>query len=344
MSKGNLFLGMGRGKVGDVVFSRQNGEQVTRVRNRSPRNPQSPLQLLQRVVLKTCASAYSLMQDITDHSFQGLQEGTRNQSRFMALNVQKLRTLLADEINSGEAEDIFTSSKTNFSRKGNNLAELNSYIISEGTIARLPYRLFSSGSDTALVLSSIATTVGMDATYQQVVDALGLQIGDQLTFLVFAADDSEAAGLNGRDGKFVAMSYARVILEPANGDMTEKFLTLPTGETFPVINQPNEKNDGDLIFQFSTGTPVGGSGQTSLLLFDDINITDAGRGTGLIPAGKAVIASRYNGGVWERSGAEILVPTAAAAHAYDWDVDTLGDAIQSYLSSTNSSLYLNQSE
>ena len=28
MSKGNLFLGFGRGKVGDVVFSRLNGEQV----------------------------------------------------------------------------------------------------------------------------------------------------------------------------------------------------------------------------------------------------------------------------------------------------------------------------
>ena len=47
MSKGNLFLGFGRGKVGVVVFSRLNGEQVTRARNRSPRKPKYPLQLLQ---------------------------------------------------------------------------------------------------------------------------------------------------------------------------------------------------------------------------------------------------------------------------------------------------------
>lgn len=46
--KGNLFLGMGRGSVGDVVFSRVNGQQTARARNRKPNNPRTQSQMVQR--------------------------------------------------------------------------------------------------------------------------------------------------------------------------------------------------------------------------------------------------------------------------------------------------------
>ena len=91
MAKGNLFQGMGRGKVGDVVFSRLNGQQIARVRNRNPKNPRTNAQLYQRAIMATVMQAYSAGIAIFDHSFQGKEVGAQNQRRFMALNAKLLR-------------------------------------------------------------------------------------------------------------------------------------------------------------------------------------------------------------------------------------------------------------
>ena len=48
MAKGNMLQGMARGSVGDIVFSRTKGQQVARVRNRRPTNPQTNMQMRQR--------------------------------------------------------------------------------------------------------------------------------------------------------------------------------------------------------------------------------------------------------------------------------------------------------
>lgn len=99
MAKGNLFQGMGRGKVGDVVFSRLNGQQISRVRNRNPKNPRTNAQLYQRAIMATVMQAYSAGIAIFDHSFQGKEVGAQNQRRFMSLNAKLLRSQIAADIN-----------------------------------------------------------------------------------------------------------------------------------------------------------------------------------------------------------------------------------------------------
>ena len=99
MAKGNLFQGMGRGKVGDVVFSRLNGQQISRVRNRNPKNPRTNAQLYQRAVMATVMQAYSAGMEIFNHSFQGKEVGAQNQRRFMKLNAKLLRSQIAADIN-----------------------------------------------------------------------------------------------------------------------------------------------------------------------------------------------------------------------------------------------------
>lgn len=328
MSKGNLFLGFGRGKVGDVVFSRQNGEQVTRARNRAPRNPQSPLQLLQRSVMKTSSLAYSLMQDICNHSFQGYAEGTECQSRFLQLNVEKFRNQLADEINSGEAEDIMYSTKCNFAGRSTSQPEINTYVISEGTLP--PMNVTSDGTTgIALSFGAADLAAAKAMTYQQVVDYLGLLQGDQLTFVTAAIDDfSEATAL----GKFVAFAYARIILEPANGDMSTTFFDADGN-----VNSPNAKNQGPVTM--SAGPVRSGSNPKYGLVvsFNGMSVVQA---SAKMSAYAACIVSRLSGGVWSRSNASLK---SVATPYFDTDVDTLGDAVQSYLVGANSSLYLNQS-
>lgn len=317
MSKGNLFLGFARGKVGDVVFSRQSGEQVARARNRSPKNPQSPLQMLQRVVLKTNSTAYSMLQPICNHSFQGRQEGTENQSRFSEINIAAMRRQLRDVINSGDPEEILQSTEYNFAGKYSSLAQIRPYVISEGTLPVLGYGI--SRNIGQLTIPSFAATF----TYSQVVDALGLQQGDQLTFIGLTTNDLADA----ETSEFNGLKYARVILEPSDGDMTKTFLTAGEGGAYS-INTPNPKNDGDVSFGVESGL---------------LEVTFAGTAAASANtlAGFAVIASRLAGGVWARSTQSVVL---AADLAQDHNIGYLYDAIYSFLTAANSSLYLNQAE
>lgn len=101
MARGNLFLGQGRGKVGDIVFYRQDGEQITRTRNRHPRNPRTEPQLYQRAIMGTVTAAYKAGKQIFDHAFQGLSVGAPNQREFLRQNARLLRSLIADDIAQG---------------------------------------------------------------------------------------------------------------------------------------------------------------------------------------------------------------------------------------------------
>lgn len=329
MSKGNLFLGFARGKVGDVVFSHTNGEQVTRARNRSPKNPQTPLQLLQRVVMKTSSTAYSLLQAIADHSFQGYAEGTPNQSRFTKRNVDLLRSRLADEINSGDADVIISSTKANFASKNSAGAEFNAYLVSEGTIAPVPV-VFASGFYALMNFGSLTGKTQQTLTYQDVVDGFGLQRGDQLTFLMLSVDDTEA----GVAGYFNSFQYARVILDPSDGDMTSTFFN------GAGINKPNGRNEGDVQLLFTNE-----QGSAPRMMFFSPTMTDGSGGSAEIAAG-TVIVSREAGSQWLRSTQRLVLrpsDVSVAGHlAYDHEVDLLGDAVLSYMSEANSSLYLNQ--
>lgn len=96
-----MFQGMARGRVGDVIFTRKNGQQVSRVRNRSPKNPKTNAQLYQRAVMATMMQAYSAGKAIFDHSFQGYPVGGDNQNRFMALNNKLLRAAVAADVANG---------------------------------------------------------------------------------------------------------------------------------------------------------------------------------------------------------------------------------------------------
>lgn len=334
MAKDNLFLGFGRGKLGDLVMYRQNGTQVTRARNRSPKNPQTALQLLQRVLMKTSSVAYSLMQDIVNHSFQGRSEGTECQSRFTALNIAEMRRRLADIINSGDPEEIYTSSEANYAAKSASLAEMNPYVVSEGSLPTMDIGFFEQ-----FYLAFTSAQTGATAqtlTYQQVVDGLGLSRGDQLTFLQLSCDDRDAEEAD--LGHFNGFRYARIILEPNDGDMTSVFF----GDG-GAINKPNVRNEGSILVTFGPSSET--LPQRIRFYLDGIDY-EAGKINSAAAA--TVIASRLSGNIWQRSSQSLLLRPSAldvTGHlSFDHNVDLLGAAVASYMTVQNSSLYLNQSE
>lgn len=101
MAKYNMFLGKAVGKVGDVVFSLYDGKQVARSRNRSPRNPNSNAQRVQRAVMASILRAYSAGKIILDHSFEGQSVGLGNMKRFLKLNLNNLRSAVLADLAAG---------------------------------------------------------------------------------------------------------------------------------------------------------------------------------------------------------------------------------------------------
>lgn len=333
MAKDNIFLGFGRGKIGDIVLSRQGGQQVARARNRAPRNPKSPLQLAQRVIMKSNSLAYSLVQDIANHSFQGFGEGTPSQSEFTSRNVAMLRSIVAEEINSGERSAIISSLKTNFAAAGDNQAPINPYIVSEGKLPIVPLVYGVVDGNSTYRFHFIVPGLYSTITYRLVADALGLSQGDQLTFLFFSYDDVDGGYT------FNGFHYARIILDPSSGDMSAPFLS--NGQ----INLPNEKNEGDITFGEATEDGPGGEPAPAGIFVGSPHFTyTAGNANTLV--GCAAIASRLSGGIWARSTARIVLRPGDGAGSVenDYNAGFFGDAVTSFETAANSSLYLNQAE
>lgn len=323
MAKDNLFLGFARGKVGDVVFSRVNGEQVARARNRAPKNPRSVLQLSQRVIMKTSSLAYSYLQDIANHSFEGYPEGTPNQSRFVKLAVAQMRGQVADALTSGSDQEILDSEEFNFSNSQEAFPVVRPYQISEGS---LPSVNVAVGSQTTLRINlsspGAAAQEGEDMTYAQAVAALGLQRGDQLTFCVLRY----TGGVYLDSPCFSYMSVARFILEPSTGDMSN---------FIDDLSVANPRNEMPSDAWYLAGIP---SANPTVTLFTDVPTMSTTAIEGGF-AGVAVIVSRKSGDVWLRSTERFMIPDVAFLQGA-----TFGNAVASFQRVQTSNLYLNQSE
>lgn len=176
MAKGNMFLGMARGKVGDVVFYRADGQQLSRVRNRNPRNPRSNSQLYQRAIMATVVQAYTVGKEIFDHSFQGYSKGAQNQRQFLKLNAKLLRDVIAADINTSISTN---SQKGRVVAPGVSVPTPFSYVISKGTY---PQNLLISqnAGEWNLPDASEGETIG---AYMQRVNVIP---GDIYTFVILA--------------------------------------------------------------------------------------------------------------------------------------------------------------
>lgn len=228
MSKGNLFMGNASGKLADVVLYRNAGAQVARLRVRNPKNPRTEQQLIQRVIQSTAAKAYSVLQVICNHAFEGKVSRTENQSEFMKLNVARDRYRVS-------VAPMGWRSLSNFNSRDLIEPLANNYIVSSGSLPEMQFS--NTGGD---FIIGAGSGLNAEDTYQQVCDKLGLQRGDQITaFTLKVGDNAEMSSLN----------PARIILEPSDGDMSSKFLG-----TAGAINKANEKNSGDFTVNIGEGT------------------------------------------------------------------------------------------
>ena len=267
-----MLLGHARGKVGDLVFSRVNGQQVTRARAAVVKNPQTEAQMIQRILLNTVIQAYSRMSEICDHSFEGIAQGQPSMSAFMKRNLALMRQYVSDGVNIDgyTFDDLYA-----FSPIGSNEFTMNPFIIATGSLPSVTIADISALNGAKVAV----TAAGAALTYEDVITSLGLQRGDQLTFI------SQEAWTDRR----AAFNFARVILDPRDADGNQ----LPLSTEFlsgTAINMPNPRNEGSEInYSFADGHLIFNRSDNSQF-------------------GAAVIVSRQKAdGTWLRSNTSITL-------------------------------------
>lgn len=283
MAKGNMFLGLARGSVGDVTFYRRNAQQISRVRVRKVKNPQSNAQMWQRAINHTAVEAYSVLKSICDHSYEGVAYGAPSYSKFLSLNMDMLRREAGNTIEGQSVQKAYCP----FGFKG---ITAMPYIISTGTIQPANASFGASGSFEGVLVGTLPENVTIQQfTYKMLADMLNAQQGDQITVLrvpnpTDANYEDEPMGRN--------LLLARVILDPATGD----FETAPVFETGTYgfqIASPNIRNQGQFVAQ------SGGTGGNQLFF--------SVRNMGVDNVGFAFVTSRQqNDGTWLRSNAIFL--------------------------------------
>lgn len=188
MAKGNLFQGMARGKVGDVVFYRMNGVQMSRLRNRAPKNPRSNEQLYQRCIIATTMKAYSAGKEIFDHAFQGYTVGEGCMRRFNSVNARILRAgLIADLYKEPDTTNYrFVAPAALYP------APTPGIQISEGTLEQKLF-VISGGMNGDPAEVELAPNTLSATTINKYLDNIGTYAGDIYTFVFFLINKNNIA-------------------------------------------------------------------------------------------------------------------------------------------------------
>ena len=200
MAKGPLFLGMGRGKVGELVLYRSEGEQITRTRNRHPRNPNTNAQIIQRATMAVVQRLYSLGYPIFNHAFQGYRPGAENQRRFLKVNAKMIRDAVLASLN-GSSTPVYLGAPGILSPSA------NAYIVSEGNYDQT---LFTYDATTPSNPVWKLPAVGTATTVAEYAAAHGMVPGDIYTFLgVFTKADVMDYEYFDQDGQLVEDASVR---------------------------------------------------------------------------------------------------------------------------------------
>ena len=300
MAKAGFWLRGSRGKLAGASMGKgANGQTIIR-EIVTPKNPRTESQLVQRIIMKTVMQAYSTMKAITDHSFEGIAPGAATMAEFMRRNLSNIRNRVASEISQGSGyDDIYAFTPL----KSEQFAP-NTYIISKGSLPTVEAAI--NASDDFGYISGLSAN-----TYQAILDAYGLQRGDQLTFV----------SIQGTTPQSSTFFFHRVILDPRNADGSEAPLSSPFVGAENKVNFPNPRNEGAFTHL------VYNDGQVQW--YDNRQLFNAA----------GVIVSRRDGESWLRSNCTLVINNAGISL---WP--TLGDClsmIQEGDIETRSKLYLN---
>ena len=173
MAKGNMLQGMARGSVGDIVFSRAGGQQLSRVRNRAPKNPKTQRQMYQRATFLEPAKFYAKgIQQLFKFAFENKAVKESDYNCFMRMN---------------SARGILMTKQMNDNA---NYPKIGKFYMTFGNLPQIPtVDLTESDSKVAQLVTSISPSIVTITTVKDLSQILldyssAIHNGDILTLLV----------------------------------------------------------------------------------------------------------------------------------------------------------------
>lgn len=271
MAKSKSFFGLRRGSTKSLTFSIYEGQQVTKDRVTEVKNPRTPAQMLQRMVMSTALAQYSAGKEIFDHSFQGVTYGAKSMNRFLSEAAKRLR----EDYDAGNAQTLFNVY--------GNRAPLGSAIkVSEGSL--IPFGTAAVRVNDSGTVLSILGGVGESLTVGALKATFGLSAGDYATVIAFAYGSGTIdIGVN---------------VQPNNGQLVYARLYMPDASDDTLITEANIAEILNIEYKGIQGVSltVEGNGEAAEQL---ITITLPASVQGV--TGVAAIKSAKLNGVWARS-------------------------------------------
>lgn len=173
MSKGNMLLGYARGKVGDMVFARRAGEQITRPYNGRPKNPQTRSQMTQRIKWPNVIAFYRVARPFIEKGMQGRKLGQSGYNKFVSLNTPANDVYLTKQMAVGGGSVIAPYYLTNGSLGERSIsADLHTGI------------KFEVSDFDNMTLGDVSSSI--------VASNAGLMMGDQISVVMFRQSSTDA--------------------------------------------------------------------------------------------------------------------------------------------------------
>lgn len=169
MARGNLFLGYGRGKVGDVVLSRMNGVQVSRAYNGKPKDANTRSQAEQRSLLTNIVRLYQSSPSFFEKAFENKKSNRSDYNQLVSVNMRR-------------SPKVFLP-KTIADNGGGVVAP---YRITDGSLQNII--ISGSGADAVTNIAVGDITINATFTIGQLTEAIlanntFIMAGDQLSYL-----------------------------------------------------------------------------------------------------------------------------------------------------------------
>lgn len=317
MAKGNMLLGYARGKVGDVVFKRVGGQQVTTPRNRQPRNPRSEAQTIQRLAFSSAVKTAKQLDGIVNHSFQGIEYGARSKNHF----VSKAASVIAGSIyaaldGSMSAAPYRTAPAVPYDTLNGGAAA--PVMVSSGDLASPLYEVTADGYLLGKLGGSVPQAGISVAAYEAF---FGVPVTDQLTFV--GARSVEVPGSS--EVIFYASEFGVVRLNWKRDLPSDTLLFTQSSGTSLLLNTAAvDAERSSKVFTELTGDLT--------LLGSQIEITPElfGYDWGGLSCG-CVIASRYDEGAWRRSTEFLSVIAPQVSTQAAWQLGTSWNPVDELL-------------
>ena len=166
MAQSKSFFGLRKGSTKSLTFQVLNGNQITKDRVYNVKNPQTLAQMQQRALMATAVTAYSKIKAICDHSFEGVEVGSKTMGEFIKNNLAILSSRMP-EINVTEYKSQTFAA--------------NEYMISKGTLNPVGTRIDGNNVkfDTGIHLHEED-----NVKWSDIAEKMGIKKNGMLTFVV----------------------------------------------------------------------------------------------------------------------------------------------------------------